>query len=186
MTKFFAVFDKARGAAAPGSRRALAHPAVTASSGSRPASAATQTAGLLLYFRRGVGAGVRSGSRADRRFREGTRPSRPWSRARMRAGSASGIGMPPCGASGVVGGSGGPRPPLSSASDPPGEEPSSGYRIARGRSAGPNNSARSSTYHHSAIAPGTNISVSAERISIGSSRNRQIATICGPLGMPSA
>ena len=105
--------------------------------------------------------------------------SRPWSRTLMRAGSASGSGTPPRGASGGV-------RTWSPAVVRVRTARRLGYRTARGRSAGPNNTARISRYGNSTAPPGTNIRVRARRITTGSSRSRQIAMRCGPLGMLSA
>lgn len=78
---------------------------------------------MLLRRRRywfgGAGAGRRRGSRERHRVTDRIF-GLPWSRSRVRDGSASGRGMPPPGGSGDAFGRSGPDPPPSSASDGPG------------------------------------------------------------------
>lgn len=73
------------------------------------------------YWFGGAGTGSRLGSRERHRFTERIF-GLLWSRSRVRDGSASGKGMPPCGGSGEAGGRSGPDPPLPSSSEGPGRE----------------------------------------------------------------
>jgi hypothetical protein len=71
------------------------------------------------YWFRGAGAGPRSGSRERHRVTDRIF-GLPWSRSRVRDGSASERGMPPSGGSEEPFGRSGPDPPPSSPSEGPG------------------------------------------------------------------
>ena len=73
------------------------------------------------YWFGGAGASPRSGSRERHRVTYRIF-GLPWSRSRVRDGSASGRGTPPSGGSGGAGGRPGPGPPPSSPREGPGKD----------------------------------------------------------------
>ena len=90
-----------------------------------PRSGVDQGCRSRIVFLGGLRSGLREGSSAGRRWRDGSRSARrEWSRSLTRAGSATSSGRPPGGGSGRFEGARGPRPPSSPSSDceGPGEE----------------------------------------------------------------